>query len=431
MLNIMDKTQERAPLLSEGWNRELDELTGTRELEAEELEILHNGQRALEVWRSTLLKARKSIRIYTYYFRSRSAVGRELVGILEQKARSGVSVSIIASRYAQIAMAPRDVTALRRAGCTVLLAGDMGYPLAGRRRASRKNRILIPLPKGLRQGGRDDSDEKPRVIDASLHIKMLIVDGCTAILGGRNIHESYFTSWEDADVFLTGPAAADAANRFDREMASFGGPPPPSDPTRVKAPVSPAIPVRCVLSNPWEHTYETMKALVHAVSSARSSIDIITQYIIPPPPLMNALTAAARRGVDVNIMTNSLKTGKAVAGGVCWYLSSYLYKHLLAANIHIYEWRGEGRASYLHTKLFLMDAQWLAVGSFNLSVRSAYLESEILCCFHDRIRTREAADFFRNSLAQGCREVTSEDVRKYSFLTRLLQRAAQILRIFY
>ncbi len=418
-------------LLSREWNRELDALSGTRESRATRLEVLYDGKEALLRWRETLMGAVHSIRLYTYYFSTRSKSGRELVGIIEQKAREGVAVYILASRYAQISRGFSDVIRLRRAGCKVILIGNIGYPFPGRDKISKRNRLIAPVPPGIRPGTCTKNISGRGLIHYSLHAKMLIVDGETAIVGGRNIHESYFFSWEDADIYMTGPAAVDLSGRFDYEFATLGGTVLHTLPAPLGILKQGSIPVRSVLSNPWEHSFTTMNTIIHAVSSARSRIDIMTQYIIPPGPLLEALLAASARGVEIHIITNSLASGKAVAGGLCWYISSNWYKTLLKGGIHIHEWLGRDAPTYLHTKFFLIDRSWLALGSFNLSLRSSYLESEILCALRTEPYTVRASEYFEASLKESCKEILTGDVEKYSIVTRFLQKAALPIKILY
>lgn len=421
----------KPPILTREWNTEMDRITDSHEIAADKLEVLYGGERAFEVWRDTLLKAEKSIRLYTYYFKSAGKTGKELLDILERKARAGVTVRILAARYAQLACGLKDVLRLRRAGCEVILAGNIWFPFPGRTLIQRRHRLVAPVPEHLLLPLRGKPRGKHRLVDCSLHVKVLVTDGATAIAGGRNIHENYFRRWEDADLYVTGAAAGELAQQFDREFASLGGKGVPEAPPLPIRAARTAVMLRPVISTPWKHRFTTLNTLIHAVSSARRRIDIMTQYIVPPKPLQDALTEAARRGVEVHLITNSLDSGKAVAGGICWYLSSNWYPSLLEAGIHIHEWRGIDRVNYLHTKLFLIDRSLLAIGSFNLSVRSSYLESESLFFLHDRPCLDGAAHLFTHALEKGCTEVTTRSLEGYSSVTRLLQRAAMFFRIYY
>ncbi|MBN2051322.1 MAG: phosphatidylserine/phosphatidylglycerophosphate/cardiolipin synthase family protein [Spirochaetales bacterium] len=417
------------PLLSPSWQDRMDQLTGSRELPAESVEILYEQNRAYQVWKETLLKAEKSIRLYTYYLRAKGPVGKELVSLLEKKARQGLTVRIIAARYAQMACDPRAVHRLRKAGAEVLLVGNISPPFFGFSRKRKRHRLVAPLPEGIHRKERRTATGI--LIDFSLHIKTLLVDHTTALVGGRNINDNYFTSWEDTDLFITGPVAAELTRRFDIEFSLFSG----GDGTKEEIPAPrerEKLPgLRCIISNPWEQSYETLAALIHAVRAAEKSIHIVTQYVIPPRALLEALEAAARRGVDIHIITNSRASGKAVAGGLCWYLSSNWYGALLRQGIHIHEWKGLEKLTYLHTKLFLVDRRWLAIGSFNLSVRSAYLESEILCALYENPHIEEAGNLLDDYLNRGSTEVTLEDLRRTSLSTRIITKAALFFRLYY
>lgn len=97
--------------------------------------------------------------------------------------------------------------------------------------------------------------------------------------------------------------------------------------------------------------------------------------------MQNALIDAARKGIDVRILTNSYETGQELAMSLCHYISLNYYRDLLAAGVRIYEYGCDPNLKqkpYYHVKQFIIDGKCVAVGSYNLSLRSAYLESEII-----------------------------------------------------
>lgn len=230
-----------------------------------------------------------------------------------------------------------------------------------------------------------------------LHEKILVIDGAEAVLGGRNVGDSYMAPdrWRDADVYVTGPGVGDIQEMFlliwnrafnwerrasCRSASRYGHWCPPDD----KSPVggSSYFPfldqvanagTRPIHSDPYSqetaHGYITTLALVRA---ARSSIKISAAYFIPPRRLRKHLRAAAERGVDVTVVTNSKESTDFTT---MYYASLNYYKELIGAGVRIYEYNG---VELLHSKVMLIDDEMAVVGSYNLDPRSAIDNSETM-----------------------------------------------------
>ncbi len=104
-----------------------------------------------------------------------------------------------------------------------------------------------------------------------------------------------------------------------------------------------------------------------AIALAHKSIYLTTGFFVPPPDLVDALQAAARRGVDVELIVpgestsdSSLKAGR-----------SY-YEELMDTGVKIYERKN----AILHAKTAVIDGVWSTVGSSNLDWRSVLFNNE-------------------------------------------------------
>jgi cardiolipin synthase A/B len=94
----------------------------------------------------------------------------------------------------------------------------------------------------------------------------------------------------------------------------------------------------------------------------------VTQaYFAPPDGLEEALVAAARRGVEVDLILPS-KTDQAKVV----YAGRSHYTALLAAGVKIHE----RRDVKLHAKTVVIDGVWSAVGSANFDSRSVRFNDE-------------------------------------------------------
>ena len=154
------------------------------------------------------------------------------------------------------------------------------------------------------------------------------------------------------------------------------------------------------------------KMLMAAFSVARRSIRIMSPYFLPDRELISALTTAARRGIDIDIVVpcanNLVLVDRAMTAQFDQVVRSYCRV-----------WRAQGPCD--HSKLLVVDSIWAFVGSSNLDPRSLRLNFEIDlevldAGFAVRIERRiEAA-------IGSAVEVTLESLRARRFLERLINR---------
>ncbi|MCH8497158.1 MAG: phospholipase D family protein [Marinobacter sp.] len=273
-----------------------------------------------------------------------------------------------------------------------------------------------------------------------MHNKAWIADGHFAIVGGRNIGDEYFDAsphfnFSDLDMAIAGPMAheADAAftaywnspaavpirhiKRLDKDRRALEDkrhnlrawlneqehhPLHERFHTLSDEP-SPLLNAdyyewsrhaTFVADDPGKATHKTpldpgvLEALIAHFLAVERELLIISPYFVPGEEGTRYLSAMARRGIDIHILTNSL-----AANDVVFAHSGYAKRRqaLAEAGIRLYELKpnalraaedagmklglGSSRAS-LHTKAILFDGRELFVGSFNLDPRSANLNTE-------------------------------------------------------
>jgi cardiolipin synthase len=126
--------------------------------------------------------------------------------------------------------------------------------------------------------------------------------------------------------------------------------------------------MRVVASGPDRRIETNHKMLMGAFSVARRSIRIMSPYFLPDRELISALSTAARRGVDVDIVVpavnNLVLVDRAMTAQFDQIVSNYCRI-----------WRSSG--AFSHSKLLSIDGAWSYVGSSNLDPRSLRLNFEI------------------------------------------------------
>jgi putative cardiolipin synthase len=93
------------------------------------------------------------------------------------------------------------------------------------------------------------------------------------------------------------------------------------------------------------------------------------------------LIAAARRGVEVTVITNSKATNDIPMVNDAGRIA---YQPLMEAGVHVYEWHAERHGEgTIHAKLAVFDEAVAIVGSYNLDPRSLALNSEDIVVIED------------------------------------------------
>ncbi|HHG3047791.1 TPA: phospholipase D family protein [Vibrio parahaemolyticus] len=242
-------------------------------------------------------------------------------------------------------------------------------------------------------------------LNRRMHNKSLIADSVSAIVGGRNIGNEYFSfesevEFGDFDLLLYGEAVQQTADQFDLYWNSVHAVPMEWISPESQSVSDAAIQKQVTKLNLYwgdgqvwfdlpdkvtTHDSQLVGNLTELLKSVEHSFVLISPYFIPTEAGTKALTNAAKRGVDITIVTNSLASNDvfAVHG---WYAK--YREDLLESGIKLWEvkssaklkskWSltGSSRAS-LHAKAMTIDDKTLFVGSMNWDPRSAALNTEM------------------------------------------------------
>ncbi len=191
------------------------------------------------------------------------------------------------------------------------------------------------------------------------HRKILVVDDHVGFVGGYNIGSAYETEWRDTHVRITGPGVWDLKrafadfwnlNRRRRIRAS-------ERPLLLETASTwePKIRVQRNVPRLWMFPIRTM--YIEAINRASRNVWLTTAYFIPDQDFVDAMTAAARRGVDVRLLI-PLKSNHIVAD---WISRGY-FSQLLDAGVKILRFKG----AMVHAKTATVDGTWSTVGTANI-----------------------------------------------------------------
>ncbi|MBI4539521.1 MAG: cardiolipin synthase B [Gemmatimonadetes bacterium] len=313
----------------------MERATGAPRTDGNALRLQFEGSITFDAWIEAILAAERHVHFENYILRD-DRIGRTFRDVLIEKARQGIEVRVLYDWVGCWATPARFWRPFRDAGVEV--------------RAF--NRPNLRDPFGILQ--RD-------------HRKLVVVDGVVAFVGGFCVGVEWagdvgagVAPWRDTGVEVRGPAAAAAAQTFQRIWGEIG---PAvreaarSDPGAV--PATGSTPVWVIEGEPWRS--RVYRATQLAATSARERLWITDPYFVAPRPVSEALAAAARDGVDVRILVPGHNNWPVVGS-----LSRGGYRFLLEAGVRIFEWQGP----MIHSKSAVADGIWSRVGSSNLNAAS-------------------------------------------------------------
>ncbi len=195
---------------------------------------------------------------------------------------------------------------------------------------------------GLRAAGIDVADYpiRARMID---HVKLLVVDSVVAVVGGINWGAGSAAN-HDFDVQLRGPAVANLARVFVRDLVTCGRL------QEVPAPVAdPAIIVGATLPGA-----EILPMVLATVAGARRTLDV-AMFTLTDAAAVDAIEAAFARGVAVRVLLDPSERPSDPS-------AASLRAHGVA--VRLYASSGEK----LHAKAAVADGGSVILGSANWTV---------------------------------------------------------------
>ena len=145
------------------------------------------------------------------------------------------------------------------------------------------------------------------------------------------------------------------------------------------------------------------------LNRARKYVHIMTPYLIIDHEMVTALLFAAKRGVDVKIITPGWPDKKTV-----FALTRSYYKELIEGGVQIYEYS----PGFIHAKSFVSDGTTAVTGSINLDYRSLYLHFECAALMYRTPAVEAIEADFQATLAK-CRRITREDCLKDKLIRRV------------
>lgn len=254
------------------------------------------------------------------------------------------------------------------------------------------------------------------------HRKITVVDGKIGFTGGYNLADEYFNmthpygEWKDTGVKLTGAAVRSLTLMF-LEMWNCD--------KRTDADITKYLPevtaegegyVQPYADTPLDHEYVGENVYLNLIGYAKHRLWITTPYLIISDEMTRTLSLAAKRGVDVRIITPGIPDKKVI-----YQVTRSYYAQLAVHGIRIYEYT----PGFMHAKQMLCDANAAVVGTINMDYRSLYHHFENGVLLWECPAISDIADDFE-AMFKVCSEVT-EKYRKSPKFMRIGQALLRLL----
>ncbi len=364
------------------------------------VEVFTSGEEKIEHLKQDLKNAKSSINI-EYYIFADDKVGKEIMNILLEKAKSGVKVKLIYDSVGCLGTPRRFFRKLKRYGGEV---AEFFPPFIGIR--------LINLKINYRN-----------------HRKIVVIDGKIAYTGGINIRDDHMgmvkkvSPWRDTHIRIEGRAVWDLQNVFFNDFRCVK-----KERLDAKKLVEEGyfvqdslmskgdVGVQIITCGPESNDRNIEDAYIKMINLAKKRVYIQTPYFIPDETFIKAVILAKKSGVDVKIMIPKKPDKKFV-----YYVTLSYIKRLLDVGVDVYLYKG-----FIHSKTILVDDLAVAIGTCNMDNRSFALNFEISAVLYGKDFVNKNKKIFCQDMENS--ELFTTQTYKRRFLSSKFAQA--ILRLF-
>jgi cardiolipin synthase A/B len=336
------KVEHRYAVSDSQFRREMSVLLGPSIVGGNQVTALQNGDEIFPAMLQAIRSAQTSITFETFIYWS-GDIGEAFSQALSERARAGVPVSVTMDWVGSNKMEQSLLDSMRAAGVQLHRYRPLNWYNIGR-------------------------------INNRTHRKLLVVDGRIGFTGGVGIADQWTGDggdpdhWRDTHFQVEGPVVAQLQAAFNDNWIQTTGQVlngPSYFPTLTE---EGEMDAHVFVASPSGGSESMHLMYLLAIAAAEETIDLAAAYFVPDSMLIDALIAARGRDVRVRI----LLPGPHIDAVTVKIASKSDWGALLGAGaeIHVYQ------PTMLHTKLLVIDAEFVSVGSTNFDMRSIRLNDE-------------------------------------------------------
>lgn len=346
------------------FRREMSVMLGPSVVHGNQVTALQNGAEIFAAMLEAIDGAQVSVNFETYIYWS-GEIGKKFADALSTKARAGIPVNVVIDWVGSIKMEDALLEQMEEAGVNVHRYRPLHWYNLGR-------------------------------MNNRTHRKLLVIDGRIGFTGGVGVADVWQgeaespDQWRDSHYRIEGPVVSQMQAAFNDNWIKTTG--VVLNGIDYFPPLTPAgdMDAHMFIASPAGGSESMHLMFLMAIAAAEHSIDLAASYFVPDELIVQALVAALRRDVRVRILV----PGPHLDSEAVRLSSKAEWGRLLSAGaqIHVYQ------PTMLHTKLLVIDKEFVSVGSTNFDPRSFRLNDEASLNIYDHGFAQHVTDVFEADL---------------------------------
>tara|TARA_R110002049_G_scaffold3795_3_gene27522 strand:- start:55740 stop:57194 length:1455 start_codon:yes stop_codon:yes gene_type:complete len=329
-----------------------------------DVSIINNGNDLFSRLIKDIKEAKHHIHL-EYYTLMDDTIGKEIMGLLCEKSKSGVEVR--------------------------LSYDDVGSKISSKmKRKMDKNGVMhfpfMPVVFNKFTGKMNYRN----------HRKIAIIDGTVAYVGGMNISDEYLNNkeddsfWRDTHLRIIGEAIKSLQIHFFTTWSFVSNSKVEIDKSYFpEIACEKNVGVQIAASGPDTDWANIMESILTAITLAKKYVYITTPYFVPNLEILTAMQMASRSGVDVRLIIPKNSDSWVTKHATNSYLES-----LLLANVKVYHYT----KGFVHAKTMVVDDIFSTVGTSNMDYRSFYVNFEVNAFIYDIDKSKTLKQHFYEDL---------------------------------
>ncbi|WP_104734100.1 cardiolipin synthase [Hanstruepera ponticola] len=331
-----------------------------------EVALLKNGKTKFKLLFEDLKKAKHHIHL-EYYILKDDNIGTQLIDIICERARNGVSVKVSVD--------------------------DVGSKISNKAKRKMKEsgvecNVFMPV---LFRGFTGKLNYRN-------HRKIAIIDGEIGYVGGINVSDNYVnykngeSFWRDTHVRIVGEAVKPLQVNFLMTWNFVSN----SD-LKITEELFPEVKtkhetaVQISASGPDTNWPNIMEAMFVSINRAEDYVYVTTPYFIPNDEIITALQVAAKSNIDVRLIIPKMSDSWTAKHATNSYIEP-----LLEAGVKVYRYCN----GFIHAKTMVVDDILSTVGTTNMDHRSFNINFEINAIIYDKKTSVELKQHFLDDLKE-------------------------------
>jgi cardiolipin synthase len=354
------------------------------------VKLLLNGENKFPEVLAVLESAKHHIHIEYYLFEDDS-IGNQIKDVLIRKAAEGVKIRFIYDDFGSRSIRKTLVPELVAAGIEAFPFYKIWF-IALSNRTNYRN-----------------------------HRKIIVVDGCTAFIGGINVSDRYVNPtkgvyWRDTHLRIDGPGIFYLQYLFICDWNfSAGQQLKLQDNFFCTTKKGNAI-VQMAASGPDSDTPTILFSLLETIAMAQEEILITSPYFIPGESVLDALNMALLSGVKVKLLVPDKSDSVIVNAAARSYYGSILEQ---GAEIYLYQ------KGFVHAKTLVADGQLAIIGTANMDHRSFELNFEVNAMVYEPELAGQLRDAFYDDI-KNAKKINANTWKKRTLFRQLPERVARL-----